>query len=40
MEQETSKQLIQLLQEQIRLLQIIAQQLEKVDYSIHQVFLK
>lgn len=40
MNDEALKQLIVLLQEQTRLLQVVIMQLEKVNDSIQQVFLK
>jgi hypothetical protein len=40
MNDETSKQLIALLQEQIRLMQIMIAQIQQVNESVHQVFLK
>jgi len=40
MQEELLKQLIELVKEQIRLLQIMSMQLEKVNDSVHQVFLK
>jgi hypothetical protein len=40
MQEELLKQLIELLKEQTRFLQLISMQLEKVNDSIHQVFLK
>ena len=40
MQEELLKQLIELVREQIRLLQIMSLQLEKVNDSVHQVFLK
>jgi hypothetical protein len=40
MQEELLEQLIELVKEQIRLLQIMSLQLEKVNDSVHQVFLK
>jgi len=40
MNDETSKQLMALLQEQIRLMQIMIAQIQQVNESVHQVFLK
>jgi len=40
MDDETTKQLIALLQEQIRLMQIMIAQIQQVNESVHQVFLK
>jgi hypothetical protein len=40
MQEELLTQLIELVKEQIRLLQIMSLQLEKVNDSVHQVFLK
>jgi hypothetical protein len=40
MSDEAVKQITQLLQEQIRLQQLILLQLQKVDESVHNIFLK